>query len=81
MMARLRAAVAVALLAGIFVLAALVLGGLVVVIVWVVRTGSPGGAFLGAAFASVAFVLVVALVQVLRSTPTAPVGVAVSVIA
>lgn len=81
MMARLRATVAVALLAGIFVLAALVLGGLVVVIVWVVRTGSPGGAFLGAAFASVAFVLVVALVQVLRSTPTAPVGVAVSVMA
>ncbi|RYC04464.1 M48 family metallopeptidase [Nocardioides zhouii] len=81
MLGRLRAAVAVTMLGGIFALAALVLGGLIGSIVWVVRTGTPGGALLGAVFASVAFVLVVALVRVVRASPTVPAGMGVSVMA
>ena len=81
MVARLRTAVAVAMLVGIFVLAALVLGGMVAAIVWTVRTGNPGGAFLGTVFASVAFVLVVALVRIVRAVPVPPSGLSVSVMA
>src|SRR5215213_8522009 len=81
MLARMRSAVAVVMLGGIFVLAALVLGGLAAAIVWVVRTGTGGGAFLGALFASAAFVLVMALTRILRDTPHVPGGLAVSVMA
>lgn len=81
MLARVRSAVALAMLVGIFVLAALVLGGLAAAMVWVVRTGTGGGAFLGFVFASAAFVLVMALVRIVRSTPQVPDGLAVSVMA
>lgn len=81
MLARVRSAVAVTMVIGIFVLAALVLGGLAAAMVWVVRTGTGGGAFVGAVFASAAFVLVMALVRILRATPQIPDGLAVSVMA
>lgn len=66
------------MLAGIFVLAALVVGGLLAAVVWTIRTGAPGGAFVGAALGSVAFVLVVALARVFRASPVPPDGVEVS---
>lgn len=81
MLARARSAVAVTMLGGIFVLAALVLGGLAAAMVWVVRTGTGGGALLGFVFASAAFVLVMALARILRRTPQIPDGLAVSVMA
>lgn len=81
MLARVRSAVAVTMVIGIFVLAALVLGGLAAAMVWVVRTGTGGGAFIGVLFASAAFVLVMALVRILRATPQIPDGMAVSVMA
>ena len=78
MVARLRAGLAVAMLAGIFVLAALVLGGLLTAVVWIIGSGAPGGAFVGALLGSAAFVLVVALARVVRTSPVAPDGVEVS---
>ncbi|GAA5107870.1 hypothetical protein GCM10023339_06290 [Alloalcanivorax gelatiniphagus] len=77
MVARLRAAVAVALLVGIFGLAALVLGGLVAAAVWAARTGSPAGAGVGALLATVGFVLVAALLRIVRAVPVVPTGLAV----
>ncbi|WP_322920269.1 M48 family metallopeptidase [Nocardioides renjunii] len=77
MLARLRTAVAIAMLVGIFVLAAGVLGGLVVALVWVLRNAPAGAAGLGFLLSSVGFVLVVALLRVFReATPDAPDGVA-----
>lgn len=81
MLARVRAAVAVAMLAGIFVLAALVVGCLAALIIWSVRTGTPGGALAGALFSSVAFVLGVALVRIVRAAPVPPEGVSVTFMA
>ncbi|WP_310249175.1 M48 family metallopeptidase [Nocardioides sp. BE266] len=78
MLARLRAGLAVVMLAGVFVLAALVLGGLLAAVAWIFASGLPGGVLVGAVLAAVALVLVVALTRVFRTTPVAPDGVEVS---
>lgn len=77
-MTRVRTAVAVAMLAGIFVLAALVLGGLVAALLWVARNAAAGAAGLGFVVSSVGFVLVVALLRAFRAVPHVPDGVPLS---
>lgn len=81
-MTRVRTGVAVAMLVGIFVLAALVLGGLVAALVWAARNAAAVGAGaatgLGVLVSSVAFVLVVALLRAFRTVPHAPDGVPLS---
>ncbi|SEB70550.1 Zn-dependent protease with chaperone function [Nocardioides exalbidus] len=81
MLARLRATAAAALLAGLFVLAALLLGALVAVVAWVARTGSPLGVVVGVVVTVVVVPLVLALVRILRSTPVAPDGMPVPLMA
>ncbi|RYB94589.1 hypothetical protein EUA93_09685 [Nocardioides oleivorans] len=85
MLARLRATAAVALLAGILVLAAVLLVVLVAAIAWVARSDSPGAVLVGVLVVALvgvpAVALVVALVRILRSVPGVPEGLPVSLMA